>query len=234
MKKLWQFRWALRSLLQSIWFNFHYLPFSQAVRLPILLYKPKLLSCKGKVRIEGKVVPGMVRLGQMQVSLCPNDGIVFENHGGTLVFKGLCIIGNHSFVSVGEYGELSFGADFKAVAIQLACYRSITFGERVRIGWNCQVTDTDFHKLKVVAEDGTVSDAKGTAEVRFGDNVWMASHCLVQKGTSLPAYTVVAAGSLVNRHYDIPEKSLLAGRPAVCKRTGFYRDLTDDVIEYGG
>ena len=43
----------LRSILPTIYFNFHYLPFSQAIRLPILLYKPKLLKMKGNVKIGG-------------------------------------------------------------------------------------------------------------------------------------------------------------------------------------
>lgn len=43
----------LRSVLSSIYFNFHYLPFRQAMRLPILLYKPKLLKMKGNVKIGG-------------------------------------------------------------------------------------------------------------------------------------------------------------------------------------
>lgn len=47
LKKIYAKRWMLRSILPTIWFNFHYLPFRQAVRLPILLYKPKLLACKG-------------------------------------------------------------------------------------------------------------------------------------------------------------------------------------------
>ena len=36
----------LPHLPQSIWFNFHYLPFSQAMKLPILLYKPHFKALK--------------------------------------------------------------------------------------------------------------------------------------------------------------------------------------------
>lgn len=51
--KIWNRRRDLRSLPYSIYFNFHYLPFRQAVKLPILLYKPKLLKLKGIVKIGG-------------------------------------------------------------------------------------------------------------------------------------------------------------------------------------
>lgn len=43
----------IRSILPSIYFNFHYLPFGQAIKLPILLYKPSFQKCKGRVIIEG-------------------------------------------------------------------------------------------------------------------------------------------------------------------------------------
>lgn len=43
---------VLRYLPWSIYFNFHYLPFGQAIHLPILLYKPRILKSKGHVKIE--------------------------------------------------------------------------------------------------------------------------------------------------------------------------------------
>jgi len=46
-------KWVLRSLLPTIYFNFHYLPFRQAVKLPIFLYKPDLKLMKGTVTILG-------------------------------------------------------------------------------------------------------------------------------------------------------------------------------------
>lgn len=45
--------WMLRSLPQTVWFNFHYLPFHQAVHLPILLYKPHFIESKGTLQIQG-------------------------------------------------------------------------------------------------------------------------------------------------------------------------------------
>lgn len=53
LTKLWNNRRILRSILPSVYFNFHYLPFSQAIRLPILLYKPRLLKMKGNVKMGG-------------------------------------------------------------------------------------------------------------------------------------------------------------------------------------
>lgn len=101
LKRVWRGRRILRYILHSVFFNFHYLPFHEAVKLPILLYKPKLLKLKGTIKIkqEDKIGFGMIRLGFPEVSLYPNTGIVFENYGGTVVFKGQCCIETiHTFL----------------------------------------------------------------------------------------------------------------------------------------
>ena len=98
IQKIWNNRHILGSLIPSIYFNFHYLPFKVAMKLPILLYKPKFLKLQGYIKLQGKIQFGMIRLGFPTVSLYPNIGISIENHGGIILFKGKCRIGNNSFI----------------------------------------------------------------------------------------------------------------------------------------
>ena len=101
--KVWKHRRDFRNIIQSIYFNFHYLPFKTAIRLPILLYMPNFLELQGNVKIGGgKVKYGMIRLGFPTVSLYPNTGITIENHGGTITFNGKCSIGNNSYICFGS------------------------------------------------------------------------------------------------------------------------------------
>ena len=51
-KSIWKYRWMLRNLSSTIYFNFHYLPLKQAIHLPIWLYKPHLVKCCGSVEIN--------------------------------------------------------------------------------------------------------------------------------------------------------------------------------------
>lgn len=53
IKKIKQNAWVARYIIPTIYFNFHYLPFKQAIYLPIWLRKPKLLNLKGKISIPG-------------------------------------------------------------------------------------------------------------------------------------------------------------------------------------
>lgn len=52
-RKIKREAWVLKYIIPTIYFNFHYLPFKQAVKLPILLYKPHFLNLKGKIIISG-------------------------------------------------------------------------------------------------------------------------------------------------------------------------------------
>lgn len=128
LKKILNNLWILRSIIPTIYFNFHYLPFSQAIKLPILLYKPKFMKLNGVVKIEGKTNTGMIQLGKNCIPLYPNTGIVFENLGGTIIFKGKCGIGNNSAISVGSKGNLIIGSNFNAsTSLKLVCWHSIQF-----------------------------------------------------------------------------------------------------------
>lgn len=71
LKRLWCERWVLRSLPSSIYFNFHYLPFKQAMRLPIWLYKPHFLALKGKIIILGGGENGYDTFGTLQRLIIP-------------------------------------------------------------------------------------------------------------------------------------------------------------------
>ena len=53
----------------------------------------------------------------------------------------------------------------------------------------------------------------------------------MQKNTLLPNRTTVASNSLVNKTYDIPEASIIAGQPAKLVKTGIYRDMKDNKIK---
>lgn len=54
--KLWKYRHVLRYIHKTIYFNFKSLPLRQAVKLPIWLYRPEIVSCKGKIEFWGAML----------------------------------------------------------------------------------------------------------------------------------------------------------------------------------
>lgn len=230
LKKILNNFWILRSIIPTIYFNFHYLPLRQAIKLPIFLYKPKLLNISGAVKIEGKISTGMIQLGKNCIPLYPNTGIVFENLGGTIIFKGKCGIGNNSAISVGNKGNLIIGSNFNAsTTLKLVCWHSIQFEDDVLCGWDCLFMDTDFHQLSYT--DST-SKPKAIAPIHIGKNCWFALKCTVMKGTVLADNNVIAASSLLNKDYSDASYCLLAGQPAMIKKRNIYRNPLADKVEY--
>lgn len=227
-KKIIKINW-----LYTVYFNFHYLPLKQAVKLPIFLYKPKLLKCKGKIIIDSdKIKTGMIRFGEYIVSLYPNSGIVWENHGGKMVFKGGCIIGNSSVISIGEKGYCLLGDNFRATSgLKLTSHHSVSFGENVLIAWDVLVMDTSFHRLK--DRDGNFKN-KGYAPISIGKNNWITTRCMILSGTKTPDYCTLGAGCILNKDYSgYPTHILLAGNPIEIKTRDVWIDLTDhDIVDY--
>lgn len=213
-----------------IYFNLKYLPLKQACRLPIFLYKPKLLKCKGSIKIDSSCIKmGMIRLGYYEVSLFPNNGLVWENHGGEVIFNGSCKIGNNSFISIGSKGNLIFGDNFLSTAsCKIVSYKRVEFLKDVRVGWDCLIMDTNFHTMTKVKGGYT----NATAPILIGASNWIGTGCLVLKGTHTPDLCVFGARSLLNKKYTFESYTLASGNPVEIKAVGLYINVYDDEVEY--
>ena len=234
--KLWANRRVIRSILKTIYFNFHYLPFRQAIKLPIILYKPKLLMMNGNIEIKSSHISfGMIKLGFPSVSIYPDKGIIYENKGGTIIFSGKCNIGGNSAISIGDGGGnkkpcLKFGDNFLSLTtLKIVCCYNIIFNDIVRFGWDCLVMDTDFHKLTKLSGGYT----KGYGEIVIGKNNWFGTRCIVLKNTITPDYCTISASSLLNKKYDVPKYSIIGPSTVIeLKKTDIYRNIYDDTIVY--
>ena len=205
--------WMLRYFFSIVYFNYRMLPFKQAVKLPIWLYKPKFGKLSGKILLEMPeydIKPGIIRIGECIVNIYPNTGCMIDNRG-VIIFKGKCTIGNNSYISVGETGILEFGKDFGSTSsLKLACYHSIRFGNHVLVGWDCLFMDTDFHAL--TRSNGQKS--RGYGSIVIEDEVWLANGCKVFKRSKIPARCVVSSQTLISSVIDVPEKTVI-GNPYI-------------------
>ena len=106
---------------------------------------------------------------------------------------------------------LQIGADFSMTGGSLVAEQRIIIGDRVTVGANCIITDSDFHPLEA-AHHRTISLDGATAPVIIEDGVFIGMHCLILKGVTLGAGSVIGAGSVVAR--DVPPGVIAAGNPA--------------------
>lgn len=215
----------LINLPQTLFFNFFYLPINQAIYLPIWLYGIKFKKLQGKIIIDNKKIRyGMIRLGPRTISLyeTTKTRFIWENRG-ICCFKGSCIIGSNSAISTGINGYLEFGNNFSATTtLKIVCYKSILIGENTRISWENIIIDTDFHET-INIETGEKSIP--SKQIKIGKNNWIGIRTTILKGTETPDFCIVGAGSLLNKKYDVPSYSLIAGNPPKLLKTGILRDL---------
>lgn len=222
-RKIWKNRAILHSIFPTIYFNFHYLPFSQAVYLPILLYKPRFRKTRGSITINSKINFGMIRMGFDNVGVYPSTGISWENNGGKIIFNGKTFIGNSSFLAFGPNTEVIFGEDFVAsAALKLISWRGITFGSHTSIGWDCLFMDTSFHPLYDMVNN-KYKPASG--KINIGAYNWFATKCIVTPFTVTPERCIFGMNTLITKTCVKESYCVMGGSPVRILSRNVMRDF---------
>lgn len=226
-------RTAIRLFLQrclikkeriSIWrtlvLNFGFLPFSQAKRLPIFVYgKLIFTSGGGKIILDcpkEEIRRGMIRLNKTtDASGAPGGDMMLSLKKGCIVFKGEVTICRNSKILVWGGGKLIFGEDTTmGYGFNGASSSLVEIGAHTIMGPDVIITDSDCH-FTYCAEKMQVR--RNNAPTYIGEYCWLGMRSIIMKGVKLPAYTTVAACSLVNKNVTDKERTLVAGQPAKMK-----------------
>lgn len=220
MSKLSLLRTYFWYLPQSIYFNFKFLPFSQAIKLPILLYRPHFIKLKGEVRIEADhIYSGMIQMGKLINTCNPNNGITFDITG-TIIFKGKAIFANDSYIMIRDNGKLILGNDIDCNC-KIKCAKSIEIGDETWVAYETMIMDSDWHALTDMC---TGKLLKKTDPVRIGKHNFISYKCIVTKGTVTPDNATFMPCSTLNKVYEEGEYPLFGGNPCELKDEGFYMD----------
>lgn len=219
------------NLPKTLYFNFRVFGIKDALKLPVFLF--------GNIHLEGlhrgcvelqQIKTGGVRIGGgWFTELCgfSNRYKSFLRLKGKLVLGGDIILHQGVVLSITKDATVRIGNDvrFNERAVIHSKY-GITIGDKCRFGWNVQILDTGFHYM---VNKGKL--AYRHAPVIFEHNVWVANSVSIMKGTYLPAYTVVASNSLVNKNFsEIGEHCLIGGIPAKYITSGVERLLHEDLV----
>ncbi|MBN2471476.1 MAG: acyltransferase [Anaerolineae bacterium] len=107
--------------------------------------------------------------------------------------------------------RLTIGADFGMTGGVIVAEEAITIGDRVTVGANSSIVDTDFHPLAPAARQADPI-AGATAPIVIEDDVFIGMECLILKGAHIGAGSVIGARSVVTG--PIPPGVIAAGSPA--------------------
>lgn len=213
------------SIIKSIYINFKTLPLRQAIKMPILVTSNTYFySVSGKIKLEGDAHFGMVRFGYMgEDTIYPYSVRTILQLDGTLILNNDVHFGNGLTIRILPNATLRIGENVKINnKTKIICYDSIWIKRDTRFAWECQVLDTSFHYIRDLQ---TKSVSKLTSPIIIGAHNWIGNRVTIMKGVETPNYTIAGACSLLNKKYEIPEYSLIAGSPAKLIKTGIYRCL---------
>lgn len=202
------------NLFATVFFNFHYLPFRQAIKLPIWLYgMPHLIGLRGNVVIDAEnISSGMVKLNATKHTPYPPIRFDWMNDGGTIVFHGCCSMDCGARIHVFGDGTLEVGDGVRMTSVTIGCQDHVALGKDVWVGNGTIIYDTDFH-LFLNRENNTI--AKPFKPVVIEEGVSIFTECYIAKGVKIPHHCVVAARTvLMAKPYRCKPYSLIGGEPA--------------------
>lgn len=128
------------------------------------------------------------------------------NRGGNLWLED-----SHCILTIGE------ASTFEDVHLALTEPGSkITIGRDCMFAYDIDVRTGDSHSIISQATNGRVNYAK---DITIGDHVWVAAHCILLKGVSIPDNSVVATGAVVTGPYET-QGIIIGGNPAKQLKAG--------------
>lgn len=210
LRKFIQHNW-----LAIVYLNFRMLPLRQAIHLPLDVYnKIRFLNLKGRIILDTPTCwRGMVTMGTQGGELFSEKNETILDIRGDLIIKGRFTSGIGTCIRVDDNASLIMGNDVIVGGLNLLfCSKKIELDSGFLSSWKCQIMDTDTHPIIDMLSR---QEKPYIAPVHIGEHTWLCNGVTVNKGTQIPANTIVASHSLCNRDYTSEGSCcVLAGVPA--------------------
>lgn len=122
--------------------------------------------------------------------------------------------------SLGKSARISIGDQCYLTSVILMCETEIRIGNRVMIGWNSALADSDFHPIDPalrIQDTIALSHAAQRPPIEskpiiIQDDVWIGPMVTILKGVTIGAGAFIEPGSMITR--DIPINTRVGGNPA--------------------
>lgn len=208
MKKIQLFFYYFYSFL----FCLRYLPFCQAIHIPVLIHPSVKIDNipRGSISFFGKIKHSMLIFGFDGTKGQSNcQSLISIAEGGRFLVGDTVSMAKGTRLIVGNNGTIKIGSHFWCNGDSyFCCTSSITIGDDNMYGWNISFNTSDGHH---VYENGVEKPMEGN--ITIGNHVWIASHCIIGKNTIVADGSLVSQHSLLSKAYNT-SNSLIGGIPA--------------------
>ena len=138
-------------------------------------------------------------------------------------------IGNNYKIRVTQNAELIFGAyTFFGSSIKFICSNKIKIGAYTRCAYESQFVDSNFH---FVLNMKTGNVTRRESEILIGKCNWIGNRTSITKGSKTKDFSIICAGSLMNKDYTQNEENfiMLGGSPAKVLTSGLKRIFSTEI-----
>lgn len=219
IKKITRIYHLIRCVPKTLFFNFYYFSFKDAIKFPVIIsHKTAFLSLGGKVFVPKDAKTAKIKLGFGRVQVADNKYSRFiwnVEKDATVTFGHNVRIGTGSRLDVS--GKLSFGdgCNFSGES-SIVCQKAISFGQSCLVSWQTLFMDSDLHKIT----DNSGIQTNPNKAILIGDNVWVGAKASILKGTHIEGHSVVANNAVVVKSFE--KNSVIGGNPAI--KIGDFKD----------
>lgn len=200
-------------LFYSLIFCLRYLPFQQAIKIPICINNKLKISSLKKGQI---ILPKNSQRFSIIIGLGGSPALqefitgIHLDQNSQLIFKGKAIISEGCVLRCEKDSIIQFGDNFycnKNNYFRSSC--KISFGDNCLVGWNNTFNTTDGH---AIGKKGSVFSTQ-MAPIIIGNHVWITTHCSFLKGCTISDNCVITQGSIITNKFNTPNV-LIGGMPA--------------------
>jgi len=171
-----------------------------------------------KIRLNKRIVhKGGARFrGFIRIKIDKNGKLILGKNVVIVSGMMLNILGKNicSAIRVDSNATLQIGNNAGISNTTLWAHNKVIIGDNVKIGADCLIFDSDGHSTDNLLRRSAKTDSahSNSAPIIIEEDAFIGARCIITKGVTIGARSIVAAGSVVTK--SIPSDEVWGGNPA--------------------
>ena len=198
------------SIIRSIYYNFKYLNFKQAIKLPIIICNNTKIKGKGKIELEKNAKK--IYIGEQTLKWCNPKReytYIFLDKNSKLKLKNNVYIGLGTKIEISNHGICEIGENTVFTGkSNIICKNYIQFNNNCLISWNTLFLDSDGHTII----KNNIANKLGKIIIK--NKIWIGCNVTILKNTIIGSNSIIGANSLIKGKFK-NSNILIAGNPGI-------------------